>query len=692
MIPLPDKVDVKTGEEDEEVLYSHRAKLYRFAEKEWKERGVGDVKILRHKTNGKLRVVMRRDQVLKICLNHVLDADVSYQKKDDKSWQFVANDFSEGVYELMNFSLRFKNAEIASEFKKAIDQALSGDALPVVLTNTTLDSTISTPTGRLNYSQLSDISLDDKELIDKLKLPADFFDSPKLACAGCRGCDPDSFVFPTYDLTVNKDLQDEKPLPVSVDAVKQLPVTKKLTRSPKKVSFSETTEDQKVSNLFGSLSTATTTTTKTDSKSSPFSISSFMAAEKQSSATIFGGAAADQSTPKSIFGGLASGTTTTTPATGSIFSSSLNTTPKTAILPPQGDKSKSPLLQPSVFGSASPSLNKSAEGVQLFGSSFGQNTSTSTSIFGGTAASSAAVAKSEPSANSTSNVTSPPLFGGGSNIFGGFGPATSTPTFGSLSANNTSVSGTESKPFASATSSFSFADAAKGFGKKSGAEPDLLKKMETGVSFASLASSGTETFLTKQSAPNSGFVGLTVKEDIFTRMANKNKNDSSTGENDDKDESGGGDENYDPHYEPIIQLPDEIEVRTGEEEETKLFGDRAKLYRYDSDTKEWKERGVGELKILHHPGRNSYRLLMRREQIFKLVLNHGVTSDLHVTPMNNSPKAFVWATMNHAEEGPQLEQLAARFKNEDVASLFKSVLDQCQEKLRQKPDLEPDQD
>lgn len=50
-----EQVDIKTGEEDEEVLYSHRAKLYRFVDKEWKERGIGDVKILRHTGNGKLR-------------------------------------------------------------------------------------------------------------------------------------------------------------------------------------------------------------------------------------------------------------------------------------------------------------------------------------------------------------------------------------------------------------------------------------------------------------------------------------------------------------------------------------------------------------------------------------------------------------------------------------------------------------
>lgn len=54
-IPLPDKVEVKTGEEDEEVLYSHRAKLFRFTDKEWRERGVGDIKILKHNETKKLR-------------------------------------------------------------------------------------------------------------------------------------------------------------------------------------------------------------------------------------------------------------------------------------------------------------------------------------------------------------------------------------------------------------------------------------------------------------------------------------------------------------------------------------------------------------------------------------------------------------------------------------------------------------
>ena len=72
VIKLTEKIDTKTNEESEEQLFKMRAKLFKFIRdtQEWKERGTGDVRLLKHKENGKTRLVMRRDKTLKVCANH----------------------------------------------------------------------------------------------------------------------------------------------------------------------------------------------------------------------------------------------------------------------------------------------------------------------------------------------------------------------------------------------------------------------------------------------------------------------------------------------------------------------------------------------------------------------------------------------------------------------------------------------
>jgi len=119
-----------------------------------------------------------------------------------------------------------------------------------------------------------------------------------------------------------------------------------------------------------------------------------------------------------------------------------------------------------------------------------------------------------------------------------------------------------------------------------------------------------------------------------------------------------------------------------------MFCERAKLYRYTTETKEWKERGVGNMKLLYHPQQNTYRLLLRREQVHKLVLNQLITNEIDLQPMQTSDRAWCWYGYNHTEDGSQLEQLAIRFKNPELAKQFYVEVMKAREITKFKPESE----
>ncbi|KAF6164615.1 hypothetical protein GIB67_032843 [Kingdonia uniflora] len=85
-------VAVTTGEEEEDALLDLKAKLYRFDKKgnQWKERGAGTVKLLKHKVSGK---------------EHA---------GNEKSCVWHATDFSDGELKEELFCIRF--ALIESEY------------------------------------------------------------------------------------------------------------------------------------------------------------------------------------------------------------------------------------------------------------------------------------------------------------------------------------------------------------------------------------------------------------------------------------------------------------------------------------------------------------------------------------------------------------------------------------------------
>ncbi|KAL2881774.1 Ran GTPase binding protein Sbp1 [Colletotrichum sp. CLE4] len=128
VIKLTEKVDVTTNEEAEEQLFKMRAKLFKFVKEttEWKERGTGDVRLLKHKENGKTRLVMRRDKTLKVCANHYIvpEMKLSPNVGSDRSWVWnAAADVSEGEAEAVTLAIRFANSENANLFKDSFLKA-----------------------------------------------------------------------------------------------------------------------------------------------------------------------------------------------------------------------------------------------------------------------------------------------------------------------------------------------------------------------------------------------------------------------------------------------------------------------------------------------------------------------------------------------------------------------------------------
>lgn len=130
------EVETKTGEDEEEPLkigdaLKLRAKLFRWEsdtwEKEkkmWKERGTGDVKFLKHKTTGKVRMLMRREKTMKICANFYTEPVIELKENagSDRSWVWQCMDFSEEKEEISVLAIRFANSDNAQHFKVAFEE------------------------------------------------------------------------------------------------------------------------------------------------------------------------------------------------------------------------------------------------------------------------------------------------------------------------------------------------------------------------------------------------------------------------------------------------------------------------------------------------------------------------------------------------------------------------------------------
>lgn len=101
-------------------------------------------------------------------------------------------------------------------------------------------------------------------------------------------------------------------------------------------------------------------------------------------------------------------------------------------------------------------------------------------------------------------------------------------------------------------------------------------------------------------------------------------------------------------FKPVVTLPDEPQS-TGEEEDKSVFTQRAKLYEYfkkeDTNEMEWKEKGVGTLKI-NEMKDGKHRVIMRTEGTQRLLLNFAVFKGMTASGSGDKKITFSGADKN----------------------------------------------
>jgi hypothetical protein len=125
------------------------------------------------------------------------------------------------------------------------------------------------------------------------------------------------------------------------------------------------------------------------------------------------------------------------------------------------------------------------------------------------------------------------------------------------------------------------------------------------------------------------------------------------------------------------EAPSTVEAKVDPDaNETKLFEQKAVLYRFDKPANDWKERGIGFMKILKNPETGRCRVVMRRIQTFKVCANHFILPGMVLK--SNGEKAVIWHATDFADGKESHEILSVKFKNAEIVSEFRAAFEAAQ--------------
>ncbi|XP_048048453.1 E3 SUMO-protein ligase RanBP2-like isoform X2 [Megalobrama amblycephala] len=562
VVPLPDLIEVSTGEENEQVIFSHRAKLYRYDKElsQWKERGIGDLKILQNYETKRVRLVMRRDQVLKLCANHWIDSNMKLEpmKGAEKAWIWSAFDFAEGQGKVEQLAVRFKLQETASTFKEVFEEAKTAQEKDTLLTP--LSARVPAFTQEALCGKAA-VALFEETTKERTGLP-EVESSPK------------------QDGTPGAELSAQ--------------ITKTVVSPPKFVFGSDS-----VQKIFGS--------PVSSKEKSPVMIPSPKDEETSASKLKTSGQA--------VTGQPSVGTSFSIPTRNSECTLLWEKKPTAA----EEQRARRLQLPPTFLCGVSSDSEAEADRTDDFSSELQK----------------LQLAQVKPKPSHDAAAEEPPADG-------------SRPI---------DLSTKRSEADSSSTAGLSFVFAS-----------------ENAFTFADLAKTSGEFAFGKKDA---NFTWSNAGATVFGSAPTRNDGEETHNEGEEEGSDDESPRNEEIHFEPIVSLP-EVEVKSGEEDEEILFKERTKLYRWDRELNQWKERGVGDIKILFHPVKKCYRVLMRREQVLKVCANHTISKSIELKPMNTSANALVWTATDYSEGDGKVEQLAAKFKTPELAESFRRAFVDCQ--------------
>nr|XP_054592033.1 E3 SUMO-protein ligase RanBP2 isoform X1 [Nothobranchius furzeri] len=722
VVPLPDLVELSTGEENEQVVFSYRAKLYRYDKeaKHWKERGIGDLKILQNYDTKRVRLIMRRDQVLKICANHRITTVMRLEpmKGAEKAWVWSALDFAEeGGGKMEQLAVRFKLQETANSFKQVFEEAKVAQDKGELLTPVTIRVAAPQDSGAA-ASESTAVAVCGKAAIALLEETTRECTEPpldKMSAAGSQSpvnptktvVSPPKFVFGTDSL--QKIFGTHKTLPETQASTSGLKTTESgspVTLATAAPAFSmHTGLDFR---LFKDNPMAFWTSTSTiqfetpappqagggpsgsDEDSDvevvyvkePTTEQAALARELRLPFTFFcyknePGYVSDDETDDEDFESAVKA------LNGKLYldppeAAACHEEPDCQIVwekkptPEEEEKAKSLQLPPTFFCGLSttdsdPDSDKPEDfetevhkaHKDLVAQLKGAEPASSSSV---EAPENPASAPPSNSAEASSMSTSDGLTSVKTDTRSET-PSCSFPIDLSTKKNPETKTGPDSSALAVTTTG-------------QGTEDSFGFNSLGGFSFADLAKN-TEGFAF--GTKDSGFSWANAGAMVFgSNMSSEAKSNV--------DEDGSDEEeapkNVDIHFEPIVSLP-EVETKSGEEDEEILFKERTKLFRWDRDLGQWKERGIGDVKILFHPTKHFYRILMRREQVLRVCANHTISQTMELKPMNTSANALVWTATDYSDGDGVVEQLAAKFKTPEIAESFRKTFCECQNRMGQ---------